>query len=61
MIKVTIQFDNGEIKCIKNVNKVETFLAFNIFDNTVDIYPNGKRKIRIQEYKIRTLTIEEDK
>lgn len=49
-MEVTVKCDDV-IKFFKNVTKVQTFLAFDMFENTIVIY-QGRKKTTFKEYEI---------
>lgn len=49
-MKVIVQLDNV-VKYFDDVTKVETFLAFDMFENEIKIY-QGKKKTVFKQYQI---------
>lgn len=50
MNKVVVQYED-EVKFFDNVTKVQCFLAFDIFENYIEIY-QGEKKTRINHTEI---------
>lgn len=47
---VTMQMEE-EVKCFKDVTKVETFCAFDMFENKIVIH-QGKKKTTFKQYEV---------
>jgi hypothetical protein len=46
-----------EVEIFENVTKVETFLAFDMFENTIKIF-QGKKVTKIKQHEIVEFTVE---
>lgn len=57
-MKVIIQLEDA-VKYIDNVSKIETILAFDMFDNEIKIR-QGERETVFKQYEIYGFEVEED-
>lgn len=55
-MKVTVQYME-EVEIFENVTKVETFLAFDMFENEIKIF-QGKKVTKIKQHEIVDFTVE---
>lgn len=58
MKTVIVQYDD-KVKTFKNVTKIQCFLAFDMFENTIKIIQKNKKETIIKQYEINGFEVEE--